>query len=160
MARSHDMRDIQPALHFAASGKQNDHVFAQIDPTDTAELEKSYADQRVGIQGYWAMIRAQFHHTFRWLEANDVAGCFRKRDCNLIRKQLLIDNLIITQQVWGLDVYDKHYWALGLCTMCALQAVQGVHHGRQAMWQDLPSYFGLDPWDVLIASKPDNLDTQ
>jgi hypothetical protein len=58
----------------------------------------------------------------------------------------MIDMLYHTEWVDG-----QYLRGLPMCSKCREEFIPAVHAGRQAIWDQIPSWFELEPYDVLKA---------
>jgi hypothetical protein len=90
--------------------------------------------------------------------------CFRRPPCTPSANTRLIILLSHPESIWTdadagpLPAID--FLQSGMCTECALPASRNWETRRAAIWQDLPSYFSLPPWDELIEATHDRANAE
>ncbi|KAF8957728.1 hypothetical protein BDZ97DRAFT_1737158 [Flammula alnicola] len=122
----------------------------RIDGT-TARLHPD--SQRVLVLGREKVIRAMLKHTYRWLKAKKIVPCeicVTQEKCSEARIQALESGLpsFSSEVHVALDTLNSKY-TKGFCRPCTLASIEAHEAGRQKVWQELPSYFGLPEWENL-----------
>ncbi|KAJ7605364.1 hypothetical protein DFH06DRAFT_1487247 [Mycena polygramma] len=113
------------------------------------------ADRDALFSGVVPLRVAYANYLFGWLDETVVSSpkCALPESCGLAKGQHSL-------RLWKppglpmLFVWDSGA-ELGLCRYCV--AVGKKHHseGAKRLWKELPSFFGLPPWEELLAGAPD-----
>lgn len=136
------MYQIIPSSIFAGLVKKNDEMAVM-----------SSSDQIVSVDG---------HQRLRAAEAEEMWGTLLSGEhpcgqstCQKARLKLAnmhwLSAIMLKQtsiqrplRTWNAD------WGLGLCHKCSIGAQTEYEAGRERLWEKLPSYFGLPPWNELL----------
>lgn len=157
LAHKYSLRRILPWAFLAACELLTPEEILR--PMGVTQTALSPEDQRICITGWRRLMNKQIPTTFAGLIVGNKA-CTRS-SCKTSREQTLIKEFVVlkdrsgTVTSIGLDgtmtpaVWEKQ-WENGLCKAC-IKVAQNLHEeGRQRMWDDLPSIFGLPGWVELL----------
>ncbi len=136
----------------------SDHMGIELDPEDTPFYESmSKVDLLKAASGRESLRRAIGEEICRFLyEPSPPTCCSGPGDCRLRKLQFLgtamwrewcdsVDALNISLVE---DVRDE---LKALCAVCKIELESSMQDGRQRVWMNLPSYFGLASWETLKA---------
>ncbi|KII91856.1 hypothetical protein PLICRDRAFT_136372 [Plicaturopsis crispa FD-325 SS-3] len=121
------------------------------DSTLAASL--SPENSRACLVGREDLMDAQLEHTFSWLAKPPTAGrCGYPVRCMDERRRILAEMMVSPIILTALNEWDEEpsKEGLNLCHSCRAEAQIAHNSGRQAIWDALPSYFGLPRWDALL----------
>jgi hypothetical protein len=98
--------------------------------------------------------------THEFLTGHDFYACDTPERCdsarsaalaNLLRK--LSDPVLNPIPLAVVQIIMDNLESLGACSVCREMPKKQVHEAASAFWDELPSIFGLPPWDTLHAMK-------
>jgi hypothetical protein len=91
-------------------------------------------------------------YLYGWLDETLI----RSADCTTCRHVKLLYSLKLWKPPGGKLTFN---WRLGaaesLCRRCVDVGRQHHSEGAKRLWKELPSFFGLSPWEELLAGAPD-----
>ncbi|KAG6905731.1 hypothetical protein DXG01_001088 [Tephrocybe rancida] len=114
------------------------------------------------VAGRQFLLDAQLDCTWAWLTEDSSAPCTTSVICQRLRAQLrqellppLSDatrsyTLLRALEPWCLG------WSVALCSSCSCRARVLHELGREHIWNSLPGYFGLQPWEGLFAKEQES----
>jgi hypothetical protein len=100
------------------------------------------ADGHAVAYGRAALVRARRRLVDTWLRDGACAGCAPLKACLEAARATSARDASAALGPWDVA-------ALGLCALCAERAFRARRTGRQRVWDELPVYFGLPPWDKI-----------
>jgi hypothetical protein len=109
---------------------------------DDACIRLAAADGRAVTYGRTALARARRRLVDTWLRDGACAGCAPLKACLEAARATSARDASAALEPWDVA-------ALGLCALCAERAFRARRTGRQRVWDELPVYFGLPPWDKI-----------
>lgn len=112
----------------------------------TAFIPPEYQD--ICIAACFSLLHAQTDYTLAWLDNAGAPSCISPRQCQSSRCEIKINIWSPIPLIVGLDDWDDS-WELGLCVACIALAKACHEEGRREIWDRLPSFFGLPPWEEL-----------
>ncbi|KDQ56532.1 hypothetical protein JAAARDRAFT_294594 [Jaapia argillacea MUCL 33604] len=95
--------------------------------------------------------------TIAKLSSDDQRRCLGGRvnvftgDCTQARKDLFIRLWDPLPEIWALEDWDED-WSDDLCPACIVDGKERFEAARRTIWDKLPSFFDLPPWNELIAA--------
>ncbi|KAJ7682913.1 hypothetical protein B0H17DRAFT_1333540 [Mycena rosella] len=104
-----------------------------------------FMDQRVCILGLEKILKAQWQEN--WLFHSKAAGCTANSRC--AARKLAILQSWVTHAVMILVPTGGGSLNVGLCNTCESQYMEAIAEGRKELWEKLPSFFDLPPWNEL-----------
>jgi hypothetical protein len=119
---------------------------------DGSTSRVSFDVQRACIFGREKLLRAQAEDTFAWVDdAGRIGTCLHPTTCRQ-------EAAVLTKAIWKPlpepgRTFEK--WTdfsplvEKLCHNCMKYGREGHSTGRQKVWDQLPSYFGLPDWNEL-----------
>ena len=116
-------------------------------------VELDHVDMKACIFGYRRIVELQADTTLAWV-SNDTlyVGCSAGPNCFFARQKVLRPAFCRGMPlVHLLDAWEGQ-WARDMCPMCAAAAKAAHEAGRREGWRQLPSLFGLPPWEALLAN--------
>lgn len=126
-------------------------IFEGIKREDGSVALLSPEDQRNCITGWQEIVKAQARETFSWLKT-DAFPCDshdRRICCNIARQMHSFDLSYPIPCCHALDPWNAK-WEQGLCSTCIPTSMTSHGIGRRKMWNSLPSFFSLPPWEELL----------
>jgi hypothetical protein len=108
----------------------------------SASTELISADDHAVAYGRAALVRARRQLVDTWLRDGACAGCAPLKACLEDARATSARDASAALEPWDVA-------ALGLCALCAERAFRARRTGRQRVWDELPVYFGLPPWDKI-----------
>ncbi|KAF9011980.1 hypothetical protein BDQ17DRAFT_1298357 [Cyathus striatus] len=104
------------------------------------------------------MSTVRFKYSYGWA-STEYASVFPARNCESLnslicptRSRSIINTIAQQaplQPFLGLQGFDKLFFKSYLCDACLEVAEKYYEEGAEEMWDELPGYFNLDPWDKL-----------
>ncbi|RDB25708.1 hypothetical protein Hypma_006898 [Hypsizygus marmoreus] len=156
-ARDYDIMTILPQVLYAIGSTCSAESLAfgiPRSPTSTAYLPATA--QLACLRGKEGLCRSQALLTFAWLHHRNIPAehCRNRTDCCRARKTL--SRVIFAGALPTIQALDNWApeWTNKLCNRCELAAKNLHEAGREAVWEKLPSFFGLRPWNEL-KNEPD-----
>jgi hypothetical protein len=123
-------------------------IFDGVERSDGSVVILRPEDQRACMMGWQQLIETQARETFSWLNTS-TAFCYTQRQCNSARGIHFSNLSHPIPSCLALEPWDAD-WEEGLCQTC-VAASKGLHNsGRLKMWNLLPSFFSLPPWEKLL----------
>jgi hypothetical protein len=110
----------------------------------------SIEDQKTCILAKGKLIRLQAVETFGWLNLPDdgqYPGCVG--DCAGLKRSIFRHFWLPTPSCSALQPF-KQSWAKSMCATCAADSSRKHNAGREKIWNQLPSIFGMRPWVELL----------
>ncbi|KAJ7668681.1 hypothetical protein DFH06DRAFT_982295 [Mycena polygramma] len=155
LAREHGILSVLPSAYYRVVSKHSQILKGIPGPDDTV-ITLSSKEQQICILARPKIIRAQFEPgaTFGGMFDDDWGIHCCDAECQDARPKYQRD-LLLRAEVRALRPLDfqEEYWkSFGkLCSDCVEQAMEGVPKGMpsEKIWQALPSFFDLPPWDQL-----------
>ncbi|KAJ7079561.1 hypothetical protein B0H15DRAFT_787917 [Mycena belliarum] len=141
LARENDLLTILPCAYFRLIDFYTQEILDGL----SATIRLPFPDQRSCILGREKLLKAQWEQ--HWILSDTRAdGCRSKLNCIEGRKFC---------RDWGLkqgvtilslkpDIADTT-----LCDLCWTSYSEEMHKGRKELWDKLPSFFDLPPWNEL-----------
>jgi hypothetical protein len=109
----------------------------------------SVENQIAFIAGKQALVEEGMDLVLGWLhEGPD--GCTGTMGCKTSRQERFIKRILEKGNFNPLEKWDNE-WSNGLCTGCFTEGKKLHDIGRQLLWDQLPSFYGLADWDALVA---------
>lgn len=114
----------------------------------------SLEDQIACLVGYHTLINTQANTTYSWIYTDtvDYPAIYPMCRCGPHRKDILIDCFIPVPSVQGLDQWEDS-WEPFFCKCCIREVKAAQQLGRQEIWDQLPTIFGLPVWDELLKER-------
>jgi len=158
LAREYNMLSILPAVFCRICSMLDiHHMVEAFEASDGTAYALSLLDQRVMIKGRYALTGTLAQRTFRWLTNEDVftSICITPQKCADKRKAFVVNYWLPTPTLSAMEPWKdwEADWATYFCKPCIAKSKRLHHVGRQQMWNELPSVFGLSVWKDLT-SKP------
>ncbi|KAJ6551380.1 hypothetical protein B0H19DRAFT_1157418 [Mycena capillaripes] len=149
LARENNLFAVLPCAYLRAIFFYNEEdILDGIPSTIRPRVTLSFHDQRTCILASKKILRAQWEHTRfeAWMSSDAPAlGCTNR--CSM-KKKFIFQELLKS----GLPLASFHHYATveqQFCNACKLQHKEVIAEGRKKVWDDLPGFFGLPPWDEL-----------
>lgn len=148
LAHDQEVQSILPAAFYSCCVLDVHHFIAPIS-TSQDHLPLSPQDRDRCLLARERLISKQFSQTFGWLNPGDYSfNCTDIQRCNDTKRtifwHLATHPLCSALKHWG------NQWENGLCQPCILTCRDEHNSGRAEIWENLPSYFSLPPWDQLL----------
>jgi hypothetical protein len=108
----------------------------------------SLADQEACITGGLTLLEKQATKTLKWLDPKEnFVGCLNPEACNRERQRIF-------QVIWyPLPKLRPLTWwndkMVSFCMFCSKKSSELHNAGRQRIWDELPSIYGLPEWEEL-----------
>ncbi|KAJ7094272.1 hypothetical protein C8R44DRAFT_645397 [Mycena epipterygia] len=151
LARENNLLSVLPLAYYRAqvTGSAPVTVFDGIPRGDGTVATLSLTDQRACVVGRIKISQAQWDagNTFGWVE-DDVAGCQDPAAC-MRNKSLFIHRHVVKGTLATFAPLPLSLDSLKLCAVCTQDANTKTIAGRKRMWELLPTFFDLPPWDEL-----------
>ncbi|KAJ7240835.1 hypothetical protein B0H12DRAFT_1134223 [Mycena haematopus] len=149
VARENGILSALPCAYYRAGHLHKpESLFEGVSREDGTSSSLAPVDQQRCILGREKLIRAQTQdgYTLEWLREWNADGCTDPAGCNkwrasMVRKYL---NHLTT---WAFTPFINV--RATICGPCSKQIEQSMISGRKKLWQDLPSFFDLSPWNEL-----------
>ncbi|KAJ7686503.1 hypothetical protein B0H17DRAFT_940412 [Mycena rosella] len=148
LARENNILSVLPCAYYRAV-LFSDQVFDGIEKKDGTSTSLAPIDQRRCVLGRESVLKQRFRpgYTLAWLRTWDdhddnctaPSKCIKSRD-ELFRKYTVDDGRLLALATFQLK---------GFCASCKGHANEAIVAGRKKVWEDLPGFFGLPPWDEL-----------
>lgn len=151
LARENGVLSVLPAAyHRALISSDRAQLFDGIPRGDGTTASLAPVDQRRYVLGRERLLKQQFRpgYTLGWLrtwnfdpdDCSDFIRCIRARE-----------------EMFRMYLDDGHLRTLGLlsltksklCPTCKVNASESMIAGRKKLWEELPSFFDLPPWNEL-----------
>ncbi|KAJ7442462.1 hypothetical protein FB451DRAFT_1057514 [Mycena latifolia] len=138
LARENNLLSVLPCAYYRVLlSSSPTGIFDGAERGDGTLATLSTIDQRRCSAGRAAILRLQWDagNTFGWIQEStsvEETGCTDLANCR--RKKL---------------TFFKSTDSLNLCHVCTQDAKTKIIAGRQKMWELLPTFFDLPPWDEL-----------
>ncbi|KAJ7158457.1 hypothetical protein C8R46DRAFT_1109224 [Mycena filopes] len=151
LAGENDLLAILPCAYYRALvGTLPAAIFDGVPRGDGSVATLSPVHQRACNLGRTALLRAQWDagNTFGWIDdLSEDIGCLDPFNCGqkkyaFFRRHVVRGSLAPFCAVSYVD-------SLRLCAMCTPNVKAKMIAGRQQMWELLPKFFDLPPWDEL-----------
>nr|GAT49874.1 predicted protein [Mycena chlorophos] len=152
LAWENNLMAVLPCAYYRALvGASQAKIFDGLPRSDGTVAMLASFHQRACSLGRTALFSAQWDlkHTFGWtdpdlgppLGCRDPVGC-KQRKLNFQRRHLIRGSLAPFCTLAFVET-------MGLCEICVADVRAQMVVGRQKMWDELPGYFGLPPWEEL-----------
>jgi hypothetical protein len=147
LARLLDIPQILPAAFFDCSTQSNDAFLKSIMQRSTPGSPTTN-DVRICLNARQDLLEATFTRAYAFLLRDSDILCRKAGSC-AEGKLRWLTTAFATQGRDPLAIQVK--WSHSqLCGYCLSQAKEDYTKARQKLWDDLPSYFSLPPWDQLL----------
>ncbi|KAF9527333.1 hypothetical protein CPB83DRAFT_401511 [Crepidotus variabilis] len=145
---------LLPAAYLMTAGDLN-AILDGIEREDGSRATIPFASQRACILGRDKILREAPTVVFSWCQQSTPLPqfCVSQALCRAARNA-------VVQEIWNRNCDDLETylnpvdsWQVGnykLCNVCLHHARNKHNEGRRKMWDALPTYFGLPPWDELL----------
>ncbi|KDR70693.1 hypothetical protein GALMADRAFT_254733 [Galerina marginata CBS 339.88] len=156
IAEELQIRSILPAAYFLCLYDQSlDTIFNGIVREDGTTSQLSHSTLHVILQGRDTIFRAMIDTTFGWLMKRKIIPCNKCTDTKKCRdarvkqhevfQHELLKDIGLALKPWD----DDDDIVCDFCKKCLKAAENAFEEGRQAIWDNLPKYFGMPEWDNL-----------
>jgi hypothetical protein len=115
------------------------------------------SDLPIHVQGWQRLLEATLTRIFAFSRGRPM-GCLSWSDCGATKHEWLTKRLAFSQQGWMPFAVKVDWNQLRVCHLCRSCAKNSYETARQEVWTDLPSYFNLPPWEVLLRKDPEEDD--
>ncbi|KAJ7496929.1 hypothetical protein FB451DRAFT_1017263 [Mycena latifolia] len=148
LAREHNILSVLPCAYYRVS-THTSYLFSGLPRGDGTTASLALVEQHRCVLGRQKLSRAQSRsgYALGWLRSwvpDD--GCTQPDECTTVRDDFLHDYLDLLG-VWALERYSELH--LTFCAACKPPNKEAVRAGRKKVWDDLPGFFDLPPWDEL-----------
>lgn len=105
----------------------------------------------VCLSGWRSLLAGQGMYTFSWIVPEFWPdGCEDTYECTMGRQdQFFLSLPHPSPAMQALCKWDPS-WERYFCTTCTKEYKAKHHEGRQKVWDKLPGFFGLPPWEELV----------
>jgi hypothetical protein len=79
-------------------------------------------------------------------------ACTTRKKCDKVRESALSNLLDTVAETW-VNPFQMAYPPAGMCSKCLKLTKTKMRDAASAFWEELPSIFGLQPWEELRAMK-------
>ncbi|KAJ7502975.1 hypothetical protein B0H11DRAFT_1711569, partial [Mycena galericulata] len=137
LARENNILSALPCAYYRIIMRYSqDDLFDGISRRDGTTASLSPIDLRRCVLGRQSLVQSQLdlENTLQFL-ATHIGGCPDNTECGRARR------LICSEFFW--------HPTRNMCPTCTQSAQESMSDGRNNMWKDLPSYFGLPRWNEL-----------
>ncbi|KAJ7482274.1 hypothetical protein B0H11DRAFT_2022448 [Mycena galericulata] len=149
LARANNLHALLPCAYARAVLYAQELILDGISYENKVTITLSAMDQRVCIIGRKKMLEAQWQHPhpWDWLSSDARApGCTDGDACAAAKKMLLrgaleSGTLVVLRRPHSIQVQ--------FCSACHPEYLAEMALGRKELWDKLPTFFGLPPWDEL-----------
>ncbi|KAJ7928422.1 hypothetical protein B0H13DRAFT_982159 [Mycena leptocephala] len=153
LGRENDILSILPCAYYRLL--EGDYSLAQlfdgVKRRDGTTASLAPIDLRRCILAREKLLKKRFHpgYTLEWIRKWEYDDCTKPEPCRLVRNTLLefyVDTAAVGSLVGGrsLSGFCAH-----LCATCFEHATDSLTRGRKKMWEELPGFFDLPPWNEL-----------
>jgi hypothetical protein len=152
LGRDNDLLSVVPsALYICCFDFEFDVIFDGLIGSDGICSTLSLDDQRACILGWRRLVEMQREKTLAWMGPSPIANCTSPTRCSEKRSALrnVDQHLYSVPQFEALGPWGST-WTQGMCAVCEKNAKTSHQRGREAVWDELPSVFGLAGWDELL----------
>ncbi|KAJ6466860.1 hypothetical protein C8R45DRAFT_876618 [Mycena sanguinolenta] len=153
LARENNLFTLLPSAYFRAIFLRSKVEILDGIPSKDGDPPAmlSSLDQRICILGIQKILKAAWDHDgfHRWMtSAAPSPGCTNNQ-CRM--RKPLISYILVRNTFEALGPFlaitgESWPWICGQCVRYHMDVMAGM---RKKMWEDLPSYFDLPPWDEL-----------
>ncbi|KAJ7188739.1 hypothetical protein C8R46DRAFT_1157655 [Mycena filopes] len=150
LARENRLMTALPCAYYRVLAKHTRvQLFDGVARGDGTVATLAYTDQRQCILSHDGLCAAQFQesYTLGWLCNRAVDDCEWPDQCTEARNR--IKNSVLGTPRVGMLTPPNPHALRALCTSCVKHTNELIRQGREKAWADLPSFFGLPPWNEL-----------
>jgi hypothetical protein len=144
---------IPAAFYLCCRNNDFKKVFGDFEAQDAQPANYNYDDQKAFILGWESLVQKQVGETFSWLSggntSNNVFTCMNKKTCSSAKQTLQLRLFLPRTECIALRPWQSD-WERNMCEHCISAAKRSHQEGRQRIWNELPTFFGLPGWDNLI----------
>lgn len=155
LARSHNVLHMLPMAYYGCCTLFDlPNILRGEHRRDGSLATISLSDSNICILGREELIKQQAEETFAWMHTCDTSKslefyCRSVKSCAAARKDLLCRCFLPKPTIFGLQEWREE-WEEGMCKSCVVLSKKLHDEGRERMWDNLPSIFGLLGWPELL----------
>ncbi|KAJ6593492.1 hypothetical protein B0H19DRAFT_918799, partial [Mycena capillaripes] len=149
LAKEHDLLAILPCAYFRIAKDSLENIYKEYPRLDGSPCVLSPVERAACALGHEKLFKAQWKtgNTLGCLLAWEPAfGCKQRTACQYRREGLLRDILLLCEVRTTFRATKVRSL---FCPVCAEPTEAAMTVGRAKMWEDLPSFFNLPPWNEL-----------
>jgi len=156
LAHQHHVLSVLPAVFYICCREFDlSEILDGLQRPDGSCVTMPSEDIKTCISAREKLIKQQAEATFVWMHTTDTLNfypfCNNPKQCTSTRKELLFRTFLPGPTMIALDRWCTG-WEIGMCIKCSTAAKASHELGRQKIWDDLPSTFGLPEWTELLES--------
>ncbi|KAJ7030063.1 hypothetical protein C8F04DRAFT_1236791 [Mycena alexandri] len=143
LAREHDILTALPCAYYRALTLPQALLFDGIPRGDGTVSSLAQADQRQCVLSYQKLLGTQFRpgYSLAWVNTWKLEDdCDSPEECNYVRKL----DLYFLWFPLPTALFSGFEYA-----SCEKRTRDAIKEGREKAWDELPSFFGLPPWNEL-----------
>ncbi|KAK7025080.1 BTB domain-containing protein [Favolaschia claudopus] len=149
LASEDKILSVLPGAYYNATKFGLEELLRGIERPDGTMSFLSTADLTKCLLAREKIFVTQFQpgYTLGWARRWEFGGCTTPAKCRAEREGILamyMDAATVDALMKPGDLEDH-----GLCLTCTTTAHECIRAGRKRMWDELPTFFGLPPWDRL-----------
>ncbi|KAJ7668687.1 hypothetical protein DFH06DRAFT_205875 [Mycena polygramma] len=152
LARENDLLALLPCAYFRVARLSLESIFEEIQRPDGTTCALSSMDRAICTRGHERLQHAQWKpdNTLSWVvlwKCSD--NCAEHKKCDQARESVL-RSILFNPAVYAFIVIEEiqKYF----CAGCAKMVGTSLATGQGKMWENLPSFFELPPWQELKSS--------
>ncbi|KAF8216778.1 hypothetical protein K438DRAFT_1797818 [Mycena galopus ATCC 62051] len=150
LATEHNILSILPVAYYCVLGKFNlIELFDGMSREDGTVARLSGLDFRRCVIARERLLvkQCQPDYTFGWTR-REFGGCTKPTQCRTLRDGVLSEYLD-EADIEALALPSNALNSFKFCTACTRHAHECMIAGRKKIWDELPGFFDLPPWDEL-----------
>ncbi|KAJ7772079.1 hypothetical protein DFH07DRAFT_879163 [Mycena maculata] len=150
LIRENNILSALPCAYYRAILFHSVNIIDGIPREDGTLAALASIDQRRCGLAREKLIKTQLKtgYTIGWLRDQGRADCTNTSSCDAKRTEILYHYLDILN-LWALGRIAQATMGKSLCEACRKHAIESNESGRKKLWEELPSFFELPPWNEL-----------
>jgi hypothetical protein len=148
LGRECNLPSVLPAAMHACSSVQAKYILRGVHFGDGTRCIMSPADQEACITGRLILLERQGTKTLKWLDPKEsYAGCYQPQACDRERQGVFQGFWYPLPKFMPLVRWNDK--KVSFCKFCSKKSSDLHNAGRQGIWDELPSIYGLPEWEEL-----------
>jgi len=150
LARECNLLSVLPSALYACSNTMAvQDILRGVLLDDGTRCIMSPVDQEGCITGWFTLLEKQATKTLKWVDPREsFAGCTNPQGCDAGRSTLLRFFWHPVPKLFPLIRWDPIFDST-FCSFCSQKSREIHEAGRQSVWNEIPSIFGLPEWEEL-----------
>ena len=155
LARETNMLFLLPAaMEYCCAVHTIHDILNGVQRPNKTPIFLSVEDQTACLSGWYELIHRQAEETYRWLDRNAEGTlfpeCQRRSRCTDGRRRIFYSMSHPVTCCVPLEPWQGADWEKHMCATCNAASQAQHERGRQNVWNELPSFFGLPGWAELL----------